>query len=230
MDVNEQRLLLLALHALTLDHGGRAHDLHRRRFFNAHAAGFDHFLALDLGRLADGPVLFALPARLEADEQHLDARTDLLGEVQPRKMEEQRQPDQECKQQRQRAAREAQRMLHRTADHIAQHASRCTRQLHVQRVHANGFQAHAGSQDERKADPRDTGINTRRGGARKTLVRHQLAPAAPDLAHEQNSPPVGGRAKDKQQQIGQPRAHAAAQVANFVDLAGVGETGVGPVV
>ncbi len=234
LDIDKQRLLLLAFHALALDDGRGAHDLHRRCFLDAHAAGFDHLLALDLGRLADGAVLLVLAAGLEADEQHLDARADLLGQVQPGEMEEQRQAHREHQQQQQRAAGEAQRVLQRSADQVAQHTARRARQLHVQRMHADRFEAHAGGQDQRETDPGDAGVYARRGRGcvmrRQALVGHQLAPAAPDAAHQQQRPPVGRGAEHEQQHVGEPGADAPAQVAHVVDLAGVRPAGIGFVV
>ncbi|MCY1238683.1 hypothetical protein D9M72_514350 [compost metagenome] len=89
LDIGEQRLLLLALDSLMLGHRLRAHDLHRRRLFDAHALHLDGFLALGLGGLADDAVLLALAAGLEAQEQGLDKAADMLGHGQPGEMEEQ---------------------------------------------------------------------------------------------------------------------------------------------
>ncbi len=140
-------------------------------------------------------------------------------------MEEQRQADGQRQQEQQRGAGKAQRHLHPAAQQVAQHATGGARQRGAQRIHADGFQPHAGGQRQAKADPAHHQALTGLAGALGQLGG-QRAPAAPAAAHQQHGPPVGGEAEDEEQHVGHPGAHAAAEVVDVGHLVGVRPAGV----
>ncbi len=88
----------------------------------------------------------------DAVDGDFDGAADPLRHRHPRNMEKQAEADAEQQKQQQGSAGEAERGLRRPADHVAQYPARRQRQLRLQRVHAQKFDADAAEHHQYKAD------------------------------------------------------------------------------